>query len=436
MVTYLLTTLLSLNLIASIVYLLFKGMLFWARDRVNERFRYIGCIAVMLLFLVPFYQVLPVVSVNDDTSFLSGEHLDEISAVIPKDDFWEMDIFPDRNTGSGIRSFHLDLQAQQTILMIGGFGTAILAAWYFFTLLRFRRGLSQKQAAPVSTELQQIANLCGKEYGLSQQPILRALPAVSGPMLIGFFKPIIAVPADGLPIDDAAMILKHELVHFKRHDLWWKLLGVTLQSIHWFNPIVWILCREFEFCAETSCDAEVVKDLNHDERKHYGYLLISYVHSQDNLKPVPGISFLPARNKLKRRISVMLKGNKSRKVITAAIICVLTASSFALSAFAAENQKNTPRTIDGIVADKNGSTASSDQIFTGEVQKDIPFAETIDPDEGWNIENKGAENGQDFDPAQIDLPPLNIPDDFKEAVMRGEVEPFELGEGVTVFTAE
>lgn len=255
-------------------------------------------------------------------------------------------------------------------------------------------------------------------------------------MLIGFLKPIIVMPAEEVASEDALMILKHELVHFKRHDLWWKLLGTVLQTVYWFNPIVWLLCKDFAFYVETSCDAEVVKNLDHDERKHYGYLLISYVQTHRNFKPVSGISFTPAHEKMKRRISVMLKESKSRKAIAAAIVCVLTVSSFALSAFAAGNQKETPRTIDGIVADKDSTTASSDMTLNGNVQKDIPFAEKIDPNDDWNIESKGDENNRNVDPTQIDLPPLNIPEDFREAVMRGEVEPFEVSEGVTVFAVE
>lgn len=40
MVSYLLSTLFFLNLIASSVYLVFKALLVWAKNGVNERFRY------------------------------------------------------------------------------------------------------------------------------------------------------------------------------------------------------------------------------------------------------------------------------------------------------------------------------------------------------------------------------------------------------------
>ena len=336
MVVYLLTTLIFLNLIASSVYLLLKGLLFWAKDRIDERFRYIGCIAVMLLFLIPFYQVLPVPSAYNTSTFDENRQ-EEISVIIPTESFQAQKNFTNETNEIRHKNLHLDLWMQKSILTIWAVGSAVLALWHLSTLLVFRWRLSKRQTEPVSIELQQMANLCAKEYGLRQMPSLRVLPDVQGPMLIGFIKPIIVVPANNLPLADASMILKHEIVHFKRHDLWWKLLGVIIQTVHWFNPIVWLLCKDFEFCAETSCDAEVVKNFDHDERKRYGYLLISYVQLQQTLRSVPGVSFTPAQNKLKRRITVMLKGNKSQKVIAVALICMLAVSSLAVSAFAANH---------------------------------------------------------------------------------------------------
>lgn len=425
----LITTLLLLNFIASGVYLLFRGLLFWAKDRVDERFRYMGCIAVMMLFLVPFYRVFPA---NSFSGFW-GQYQQNFSITTAQSNATEETFLQNEQEKE---VFHLEPKEQKAVLIIWGMGAATLAGWYLFVFLRFRRKLSSKPIPAAFEALQKTANRCAKEYGLGQMPILRAIPDVQSPMLIGLLKPIIAIPDVGLPLQDAELILKHELVHFKRCDLWWKLLGVLLQTVYWFNPIVWLLCRDFEFCTETSCDAQVVRNLSHDERKHYGHLLISYVQTKHKQMPVLGISFTPAHKKLKRRISVMLKENKSRKLVAVAVACVLAASSFALSAFAAEKQKDTPRTIDGIVANKNETTPSNDKMFEGKVQKELPFAEKIDPNDGWTVENKGTEESSNFDPAQVNLPPLNIPDDFKEAVMRGEVEPFELDDSVTVFTAE
>lgn len=287
----------------------------------------------------------------------------------------------------------------------------------------------------VSVLLKQLAEQIAREQGIRHLPVIKVLPDIQGPMMVGFFRPLIVLPSDRLSLPDAALILKHELVHFKRRDLWWKLLAVVLQCIHWFNPLVWMLCRDFNFFAETSCDEQVVKNLEHDHRKRYGMLLISYVQLHPNFKSAAGIYFSSANKKMKVRISVMLNGSKSKKLVTTAVVCVFAASCFTLSAFAAQTQKNVPSPVDGMVTDKNDPSFDFPQMLTGEMKKEIPFAEKINPDDGWNVNAKGKDIGQSLVTGREDLPPLNIPDEFRQAVMRGEVEPFSLDDDVTVFTA-
>lgn len=431
MVSYLLSTLFFLNLIASSVYLLFRALLVWAKNGVNERFHYIGCIAVMVLFLIPFYQALPISSAPEDMSFQTSGYLEGVSSVIPKDEVVQKNTSITESNSMRASGFRLDVRAQEKIFVVWSVGVSALALWYIAVLLRFRRKLSKKQTQPVCGELQRIANHCASEYGIRQIPILRVSPYVQSPVLIGFFKPIIAVPADRLPPADIQMILKHELVHFKRRDLWWKILGVVVQTIHWVNPIVWLLCKDFEFCAETSCDAQVVQNLDHEERKHYGYLLISYSQFQHKLNSTPGISFTSSREKLKRRICIMLNGNKSKKLIAVALVCVLGAGSFALSAFAAEAHSDTPQTIDGIVAGKDAPTTSSDELFTGETETDIPFAQSINPNDGFDLKAKEKVSFSDM-LTSVSKVPLEIPDEFRQAVANGEVTPLQPEDGVEV----
>ena len=431
MVSYLLSTLFFLNLIASSVYLLFRFLLVWAKNGVNEHFRYIGCIAVMILFLIPFYQVLPISSATKDITFQTGKYLEGVSSVITKDQVVQSNTPISESSSIRTVGFRLDIQTQEKILIIWSVGTSALAIWYISVFLRFRRRLSQKRAEPVCNSLQRVANHCAREYRIRQTPTLIASPYIQSPVLIGFFKPSIVVPVDGLPPADVQMILKHELVHFKRRDLWWKLLGVIIQTIHWFNPIVWLLCKDFEFWAETSCDAQVVQELNHDERKHYGYLLISYSQFQHKLNSTPGISFTSSREKLKRRICIMLNGNKSKKLIAVALVCVLGASSLALSAFAAEVHSNPPQKIDGIVAGKDVPDTSSDELMTGEIQTDIPFAQRINPNDGYELKTKDSASFSDMIDSISEIP-LEIPDEFRQAVARGEVTPLQSEEGVDV----
>jgi beta-lactamase regulating signal transducer with metallopeptidase domain len=49
-------------------------------------------------------------------------------------------------------------------------------------------------------------------------------------------------------------ILRHELAHLRRHDLW-KSLAIRLLALpQWFNPLVWYAVRRFDEAGEWACD--------------------------------------------------------------------------------------------------------------------------------------------------------------------------------------
>jgi beta-lactamase regulating signal transducer with metallopeptidase domain len=49
-------------------------------------------------------------------------------------------------------------------------------------------------------------------------------------------------------------VLRHELAHFERADLWKTLLVRLLALPHWFNPFAWWAVGRFAECAEWACD--------------------------------------------------------------------------------------------------------------------------------------------------------------------------------------
>jgi beta-lactamase regulating signal transducer with metallopeptidase domain len=50
------------------------------------------------------------------------------------------------------------------------------------------------------------------------------------------------------------LILRHELAHIERHDVWKSLAMRILALPHWFNPLVWHIVRRFDESAEWACD--------------------------------------------------------------------------------------------------------------------------------------------------------------------------------------
>lgn len=72
---------------------------------------------------------------------------------------------------------------------------------------------------------------------------------------------------------DLYWILKHEMTHIIRMDLWVKLLLEFVCCLHWFNPLIYLLEHEIRYLCETSCDERVVKGCTEEECRAYTDLL-------------------------------------------------------------------------------------------------------------------------------------------------------------------
>ena len=89
---------------------------------------------------------------------------------------------------------------------------------------------------------------------------------------IGTIKPIIFLQKD-YDEGDLYWILKHEITHIAKRDLWVKLLLEFVCCLHWFNPVVYLLGHEIRHLSETSCDERVIHECTEEECETYIDLL-------------------------------------------------------------------------------------------------------------------------------------------------------------------
>lgn len=106
---------------------------------------------------------------------------------------------------------------------------------------------------------------------------------ISSPMLAGIFVPKILLPS-GFPSEDLMVMLYHENIHYKQHDLLFKQLGNLILCLHWFNPFVHKLTKLINEWCEYNCDNLCCK--NHDlfSPKEYASTLLK-------LATLPSMSF-------------------------------------------------------------------------------------------------------------------------------------------------
>ena len=76
----------------------------------------------------------------------------------------------------------------------------------------------------------------------------------------GVWQPKVILPAEarGWPEDRIRIVLAHELAHVRRGDWLVQLAAELLRAIYWFNPLLWIACRQLRRESEHACDDAVL----------------------------------------------------------------------------------------------------------------------------------------------------------------------------------
>jgi beta-lactamase regulating signal transducer with metallopeptidase domain len=148
-------------------------------------------------------------------------------------------------------------------------------ACYFLGLLlmlaRFSAGILQLFSLRTGGAVQPSAALnelflTQKRYIKLNGPVKLLISAnAQVPMVIGFLKPIILLPAAAITQLDPQQletILLHELAHIKRHDYLVNILQTIVETILFFNPFVWFISTMIRREREHCCDDLVVNHVS------------------------------------------------------------------------------------------------------------------------------------------------------------------------------
>lgn len=92
---------------------------------------------------------------------------------------------------------------------------------------------------------------------------------LASPMLVGTFFPVIYIPENNIDVQELKMVFRHELTHYRRGDLFYKWVSLFVNTIHWFNPLAYLLSANISEACEVSCDMAVIKDMSEESRNFY-----------------------------------------------------------------------------------------------------------------------------------------------------------------------
>lgn len=146
---------------------------------------------------------------------------------------------------------------------------------------------------------------------------LRLCKKVTSPMITGLIRPTLLLPHENYEGADLTFVLKHELTHFRRKDLWFKLLLLVVQGLHWYNPVVHLMVREANKDIEMACDEEVLKGQPGQVRKQYTERILALMEVKGIQDPPISTSFHGGKHMMRDRIrSIFDEGQKKSGIVT------------------------------------------------------------------------------------------------------------------------
>ena len=168
----------------------------------------------------------------------------------------------------------------------------------------------------------------GKPMELAGVPkrlrVCKTSAAVS-PMVMGMIRPVLILPETALTESRLPYVLRHELVHYRRGDIFWRWLAVLATSIHWFNPMVYVAAAQMQEACEISCDWCVVRSMEQAKRDDYMRVILELLAEAMAKKQILTTQMASEKKQLQRRFT-MIRNQKPvgmKKLLLS--VCVGTA---------------------------------------------------------------------------------------------------------------
>lgn len=206
-------------------------------------------------------------------------------------------------------------------------GSLVFLFIHLSSYLRYKGQVAKKgKVVKDSGILSQIFELKHELHIKSTVRVIKYPEAVS-PMMIGFLNPVLVLPEEQYSSEELYFIVKHELVHLKRKDLYVKLLIVMANAVHWFNPLIWVMQKEAAVDMELSCDERVTQGADYEMRKAYTETLLSAFHKQCAKKNYLSTQFYGGKQIMKKRFkNIFRKTRKKNGAVIFLFAAVLTVS--------------------------------------------------------------------------------------------------------------
>jgi beta-lactamase regulating signal transducer with metallopeptidase domain len=205
------------------------------------------------------------------------------------------------------------------LIVLWGLGVVVFAAiafWRYRRLGRLIRESERIEEGPLRIEVERLAS----ELGIANPPGLVLSPHISSPFLFGLFRGWIVLPAylpQTLSPEETRHVLLHELMHWKRRDLWTGWLQLLVQALHWFHPLVWLANARLRHERECACDEAVLAHTGGESRPYAESIVKVLLESRGRPSMAPGIlGIFERHSRLQHRLEALMNSHTNSRLTT------------------------------------------------------------------------------------------------------------------------
>ena len=234
-------------------------------------------------------------------------------------------------------------------------GVAAGGAAFLLQIVRLAR--ISRRAQPISDErwLRTVEEVRGR-YGIRHSiPVLQTR---SRDLLatLGLIRPRILVPAGATRWTDERIrvVVCHELAHVRRRDWAIQIAADIVRRVYWFQPLMWIACRQLRRESEHACD-DVVLGTGVAAEAYAGHLLQLARAGRSNYGWAPAVP-MARPSTLERRIAAMFNSARNRRALSqrALIVSSILLVAATVTAAALHSEQNRSARLVGTIYDGSG----------------------------------------------------------------------------------
>lgn len=151
------------------------------------------------------------------------------------------------------------------------------------------------------------------------------IPLFGGPAIIGIKNPIIILHKKDWGFNELSYVLKHEIMHYRRNDILYKIIIDFLCSIFWWNPVFYYLKKQLFYMIEIKNDLCITEKMNIIEKEMYVECLIKVAKDIVNRHMTFTLNFSKSSiTELERRLNIIVEGIHPNRIIGGILgICML-----------------------------------------------------------------------------------------------------------------